>query len=150
MVMPRRSRVNVAAYLNEISQQPSSTTSSEATPAGSTRGMGLTRVGCLTNGSRNSSLGRSQRDRIIPESFRRDVVAMARRQGAPLRTIAEDPAVSEDWPHRRIDRSTSKMTIEVGLSVALRQLIRTTMRCDRGSQFHSKGLESWKESGLQD
>jgi transposase-like protein len=86
----------------------------------------------------------------IPESFRRDLVAMARRREAPLRTIAEDFGVSEDWPYRRIDRSTPKMTVEVGLSVALRQLIRTAMRSDRGSQFHSKGLARWKESELQD
>jgi putative transposase len=82
----------------------------------------------------------------IPETFRRDVVAMARRREGPLRTIADDLAVSEDCPYRRIDRSTSKMTIERSLSVALRQLIRTAMRSDRGSQFHSKELERSKES----
>jgi len=86
----------------------------------------------------------------IPESSRRDVVAMTRRREAPLRTVAEDFSVSEDWPFRRIDRLTSKMTIEVAPSVALRQLIRTPMRSDRGSQFHSKGLARWKESGLPD
>ncbi len=69
--------------------------------------------------------------KAFPEEFRRDVIAVARRNEAPLSQIAKDFGISESCLHRWVKRSQIEEGVREGLTQAEEAEIRELKKRNR-------------------